>query len=96
MPYKKLEVKKGKTQTHIYGQVRKNERRIEKRIKTRKEALAWEMKMKNQSSENWLKKTDTVSFGDWSLQYLDYAKDKFSKGIYGEKKAVFLFFFGSW
>lgn len=94
MPYKRLEVKEGKTKTVYIGQVKKNERRVEKRFKTRKEALAWEMKMKNQSSEDWLKKTNTVSLGDWSLHYLDYAKDKFSKGTYEEKKAVFLRFFG--
>lgn len=90
MPYKKLEMKEGKTQIVYIGQVRKNERRVEKRFKTKKEALAWEAQMKSSSENDWSKKTNTVSLGDWSLQYLDYAENKFSRGTYVEKKGVFL------
>ena len=50
--------------------------------------------MRDQSSDGWQESITTVSLGDWSLAYLDYAKDKFSKGTYEEKKAVFLRFFG--
>ena len=45
--------------------------------------------MKNSSENDWNKKTDTVSLGDWSLQYLDYAEAKFSRDTYVEKKGVF-------
>ncbi len=45
--------------------------------------------MKNSSENDWKKKTDTVSLGDWSLQYLDYAEAKFSRDTYVEKKGVF-------
>lgn len=45
--------------------------------------------MKNSSENDWNKKTDTASLGDWSLQYLDYAEAKFSRDTYVEKKGVF-------
>jgi len=45
--------------------------------------------MKNQSSEDWLKKTNTVSLGDWSLPYLDYARAKFVEKTYKEKLKAF-------
>jgi integrase len=93
MPYEKKELKNNKKTKVWIGQVRKDNKRREKRFKLKKEAEAWEVKMRGQSSEDWLKTTNTVSLGDWSLQYMDYAKDKFSKGTYEEKKAVFLRFF---
>lgn len=85
MPYKK-----GKK---IIGQVRKDGMRTEKVFLTRKDALAWEAKMKRKPVEDWVERTDTACLGDWATKYLDYAKTKFSPATYAEKKAVFRFFF---
>ena len=50
--------------------------------------------MRNSSENDWNKKTDMVSLGDWSLKYLDYAEAKFSRDTYVEKKGVFKRLFG--
>lgn len=89
MPYKKEEVKKGKTITVYIGQVRKNQRRVEKRFKTKRDARTWEEQMKNSSEDDWNRTIDIISLGDWSLQYLDYAENKFSRDTYIEKKGAF-------
>jgi len=94
MPYEKIEWKDNKEIKIWIGQVRKDNERRQKRFKRKKEAEAWEVKMRGLSSEDWNKKTDTASLGDWSLQYLDYAENKFAEKTYKEKKRVFKRFFG--
>ncbi|WP_176761403.1 tyrosine-type recombinase/integrase [Desulforhopalus singaporensis] len=45
--------------------------------------------MRDQSSDGWQEPINTVSLGDWSLQYLDYARDKFVDKTYKEKRKSF-------
>lgn len=45
--------------------------------------------MRDQSSEDWQKRINTVSLGNWSLAYLDFAKVKFVRKTYNEKVKAF-------
>ena len=91
MPFKRTNPKTGKT---VYiGQIRKGGKKKEKRFKTRKEALAWEIEMQQMSEDDWKEKIDIISLGDWAQKYLDYAQAKFVYKTYIEKKAVFRMFF---
>ncbi len=71
------------------GQVRKEKKRKEKVFFTKKEALAWEAKMRRKPVEDWREKTDTTCLGDWAQAYLDYAESKFAEKTYMEKRLTF-------
>ncbi len=91
MPFKRTNPRTGKT---VYiGQIRKGGKKKEKRFKTRKEALIWEVEMQQMSEDDWKEKIDITSLGDWAQKYLDYAQAKFVHKTYIEKKAVFRMFF---
>ncbi len=84
MPY----LKNGKWK----AQVRKNGKRKEQTFNTKKEALAWESKLR-QSEEEWEEKTGTVCLIDWAEAYLDNCQERFVTGTYKEKREVFKRFF---
>ena len=91
MPFKRKNQRTGKI---VYvGQIRRGGKKKEKRFKTRKEALAWEVEMRKMSEDDWQEKIDIISLGDWAQKYLDYAKMKFAHKTYIEKSAVFRMFF---
>ena len=87
MPYKR-----GKK---YIGQTRRNGKKKEKVFNTRKEALAWEVEMRQKPDEDWFGKTDIICLGDWAKQYLDYAKAGFSEKTYFEKQIAFRMLFQS-
>ncbi len=86
MPYKR-------GQTWI-GQIRKNDKRMEKRFKTRQEALNWEVDQRKKPEESW-KTPLEYSLGQWANEYLKFAEAKFSDQTFMEKKIVFKLFFNS-
>lgn len=81
MPYKR-----GKK---YIGQIKRGGKKKEKSFKTKREALAWEAEMWQQSDEDWFGKTSIICLGDWAKQYLDYAKAAFSVKTYSEKRLAF-------
>ena len=85
MPYKRLD--------KWIGQVRKQGVRREKVFSSKKEALAWEAKMRRIPVGDWQETTAITCLGDWAQSYLDYAKEKFSSKTYREKRSVFKVFF---
>jgi len=85
MPYK--------TGTRWKAQVRLNREKKEKRFRTKKEAIEWELEMRKKIENGWPEKIDTACLGDWASVYLDFAKAKFSDKTYDEKKSMFRLFF---
>lgn len=76
------------------GQVRRNgTKRKKKGFLTKKEALQWEADWKRRPEDDWHEKTDTMCLGDWSNDYLDFARDRFCVKTYREKRALFRNFF---
>ena len=71
------------------AQVRKEDKRLEKVFRTKKEALAWEVKMRRKPASDWNVKTATVCIGDWVQAYLDFAEARFTEKTYKEKRALF-------
>ncbi len=49
--------------------------------------------MRRKSVEDWHKLTGTISLAEWAEEYLDYAKAKFTKRTYEEKRLIFKRFF---
>lgn len=74
------------------AQVRKNGKRKERTFKAKKEAIAWESKLR-QSEEEWEEKTGTICLIDWAEAYLDDSKERYVKKTYKEKQSVFKRFF---
>lgn len=85
MPYKKGQ--------KWIAQVRKNGKRLNRVFSVKKEAIAWETKMRRKPAEDWNGKTATTSLGDWAQKYLDYAQSRFSTKSYMEKRLAFRLFF---
>jgi integrase len=85
MPYK--------TGTSWKAQVRLNGKKREKRFRTKKEAMEWELEMRTKIENGWSEETATVCLGDWAAAYLDFAKVKFSDKTYDEKRSMFRLFF---
>lgn len=74
------------------AQVRKNGKRKEMTFKAKKEAIAWESKLR-QSEEEWEETTSTTCLLDWAEAYLDDSKERYVKKTYEEKQSVFRRFF---
>jgi len=85
MPYKRVD--------KWIGQVRKQGVRREKVFSCKKEALAWEAKMRRKPVGDWQETTAITCLVDWAQSYLDYAKEKFSSKTYMEKRSAFKVFF---
>ena len=85
MPYKKGQ--------KWVAQVRLNGRRREKVFPSKREALAWESAGRSNPEAIWPARTGTVSLFEWSQAYLDYAKAKFVRISYDEKRYTFARFF---
>ncbi len=84
MPYKRKD--------KWVAQVRKSGKRKEKTFKTKKEAQAWESKMRQSESE-WDETIVIASLFDWAEDYLDYCNERFVKKTYKEKQSAFKRFF---
>ncbi len=85
MPYKKGD--------KWVAQVRKTGRKREKIFQTKREAIAWEVEQKNLPDKEWEEKIPTACLIDWATKYLDYAKVKFSRKTFDEKRSMFKRFF---
>lgn len=84
MPY---QMKNGKWRAHrMIGGKRKT-----KTFQTKKEAKAWEA---NQNEETWEEETThTASLAEWSVEYLNMAKNRFTDATYDEKRTCFRLLF---
>jgi integrase len=73
------------------AQVRKQGKRKEAIFRTEKEALNWEADWRRKPLEEWeLQQTHTGScLIDWAEDYLNFAKIKFTKKVYEEKRFIF-------
>ena len=87
MPYKRG--KRWEAQVYYQG------RKYRKMFPTRAEAIAWEVaqRQKLRTATCASSMIPTISLGDWAIRYLDYAKVKFSRKTYDEKRCVFRRFF---
>jgi integrase len=74
------------------AQVRKDGKRRERTFSTKKEAAAWERRMRK-SDEEWQEKTAITSLADWAQDYLDNCQALFVEKTYKEKRTVFKRFF---
>lgn len=74
------------------AQVRKNGKRKESTFKSKKDAIAWESKLR-QSEDEWVEKLGTTCLIDWAEAYLDDCRERFVKKTYEEKQTVFKRFF---
>ena len=84
MPYKRGRV--------WIAQIRIQDRRREKRFKSKQEALNWEAEERKKPIET-LKTPMEYSLGQWANEYLKFAETKFSRHTFSEKKRVFRLFF---
>jgi integrase len=91
MPYA---MKNGKYKAQVRKTTEEGqEHRKEKTFLTRKEALNWEAEMRKKPISEWYGRTGTVCLIDWSEDYLDVAKVRFSTKTYKEKVSMFKRFF---
>lgn len=81
MPYKRG--------TKYIAQTRRNGKKKEKVFRTKKEAVAWEVKMRQTSDADWNVTTSITCLGDWAKRYLDYTVLSFSTKTYKEKRLAF-------
>lgn len=86
MPYKR-----GKS---WMAQVRLNGEKVRKTFPTKSKAIAWEVSQREKTNQAPLPNMTVMEFlGDWAVQYLNYAKIKFSEKTYSEKCRMFKLFF---
>ncbi len=87
MPYKR----KDKCKKPWLGQVMVNNKPIRRAFLTKKEAKKWEVEQQKKV----ISLTLTTSLGEWALEYLTFAEEKFSRKTYLEKAACFRRFFSA-
>jgi len=75
------------------AQVRINGIRREKIFLSKKDAVAWEVAMKQNPETVLSQQTNTASLFDWSQAYLSSAEARFAKSTYEEKRSMFRMLF---